>query len=291
MVRPMKLLCMVSTAILLSLSSVSIAETLAARYEKQACAVVRIEANNGIGTGFFVNEDGLLITAAHVLFDRSFTMQGTNPALTINAKWPVSLVFNDGSRKQIPLPTLSQRDLENAVFDLVAIETGLKTTCALPIGKPESSKVGDRLLAIGFPGSANSNVLYEGFISSKHTQVPTAVGAIQGTPQLVQVARDVMRVQMPITAGASGSPIITDEDQVIGVISEIPVQWTQELGRLVQAMANNQAGSGVALSGFDITKIVADLAWIVREFESPGAGIAVPLSYVKLPQATSAPKP
>ncbi len=263
------------------------------RYKKHSAAVVRIETAQGVGTGFFANSDGLMVTAAHVIFDRIFVPQtgAQTIALALSPKWPVSLVFSDGSKIQIPQPTLSQRDLDNAVFDLAAIDTGVKSACAIPIGDPAKVEIGDRILAIGFPASANSGVLYEGFVSSKHTQAPTVVGQLQGTPQLIQVTRDVMRVQMPVTAGASGSPIITDADESVGVISEIPVHWTQELTRLVQKMSGNQNGSGVILSGFDTTKILAELAWIVREFESPGAGIAVPLSYLKLPPTNSGQRP
>jgi hypothetical protein len=270
-------------------SNHSVAETLADRYAKNACAVVRIETTNSVGTGFFANTDGLLVTAAHVIFDRSFTRQGQQIALQLNEKGPIALLFHDGTRRPIPPPRKEQRDIENAVYDLVAIETGLKSTCAIPIGKSDALRIGDRLIAIGFPGSANSGVLYEGFLSSKDTRVPTTIGQVQNPPQMIHLVRDILRIQMPITAGASGSPVISESDEAIGIVSEIPVQWTAELSRLVQAMQNGQ-GSGITLNGFDTTKILADLALIVREFESPGAGLAVPTSYLKLPQATQSPK-
>jgi S1-C subfamily serine protease len=267
------------------------AQSLADRYKTNSAAVVRIETSQGIGTGFFVNNDGLLVTSAHVIYERSFIPHPSTPAMTLNARWPASLIFHDGS--QIPLPplTITQRDIENAVFDLAVIETGIKPKCAIPIGEAAKLQIGDHLIAIGFPASAQSGVLYEGFVSSIHTQVPTMIGQLPGTNQLMHVLRDVMRVQMPITAGASGSPVITDSDEAVGVICEIPVQWTQELIRLVQTFANRQNSSGVILSGFDTTKILAELAWIVREFESPGAGIAVPLSYLQQPPTTSSHTP
>jgi hypothetical protein len=97
------------------------------------------------------------------------------------------------------------------------------------------------------------------------------------------VSRDVMRIQMPITAGASGSPVIASDDTAVAIVSEIPVIWTSELSRLIQTMKNSPGGSGIMLSGFDTTVILAQLALIVKEFESPGAGLAVPISYLKLP--------
>ena len=93
---------------------------------------------------------------------------------------------------------------------------------------------------------------------------------------------------MPITRGASGAPILSERDEAIGVISEIPIIWTQELQRLVQSYAANGSGSGVFIGSFDTTKALAQLAWVVSEFESPGAGLAVPLSYLDRPPATFA---
>ena len=287
----MTTICAIFLLSLFALEEQAVADNLADRYAKMSCAVVRIQAGNEIGTGFFVNADGILVTAAHVLFNRTFVMVGTNPALQLGAKTPISVTFYDGQKKSISTPTLTDRDKENAIYDLAAIETGLKTPCFLPIGDPNLSRVGERVIAIGFPGSSNSGVLYEGFISSKHTNVPTVVGPVVGTTQTVSATRNVMRVQMPVTAGASGSPTISDKDETIGVLSEIPVQWTQELARVVDAYANKPGGSGVILSGFDTTKILSELAWVVREFESPGAGLAVPVSYLKLPAAKTPPKP
>jgi len=62
--------------------------------------------------------------------------------------------------------------------------------------------------------------------------------------QLARTAPHLMRVQMPITRGASGAPILSERDEAIGVISEIPIIWTQELQRLVQSYAANGSGSG-----------------------------------------------
>ncbi|MGA2815221.1 MAG: serine protease [Xanthobacteraceae bacterium] len=257
--------------------------TLTERYAKHSCAVVRIEGPQDSGTGFFINANGLLVTAAHVLFDRSFSKQGNNYPITLALHWPLNLVFQDGEKKIIARPILEQRDADNAIFDVAAIETGLKSECFITIGNPDSTNIGDPLISIGFPGSAASGVLYGGFLSAKHNQVPTVVGPVKDSTEVRMVSRDVMRIQMPITAGASGSPVIASDDTAVAIVSEIPVIWTSELSRLIQTMKNSPGGSGIMLSGFDTTVILAQLALIVKEFESPGAGLAVPISYLKLP--------
>jgi hypothetical protein len=49
----------------------------------------------------------------------------------------------------------------------------------------------------------------------------------------------------------------------------------------MQKYGANSASSGVRLNGFDTTKILADLALAVSEFESPGAALAIPEDYLK----------
>jgi hypothetical protein len=156
----------------------------------------------------------------------------------------------------------------------------MKTPCYLRLGSSDNLKIGHHLIAIGQPSSAPAIALYEGFLSSRYRHLPIPVGHIGTQP--VYPVYEVLRVQMPITPGTSGSPVIADDDTVVGVISEVPVVWVQELSMLIQTMMR-QGGSGILLSGFDTTKLLAQLAWIVQQFESPGAGIAVPISYLKPP--------
>jgi S1-C subfamily serine protease len=264
--------------------------SLSERYAKNSCAVVRIEGPNDSGTGFFVNSSGLLVTAAHVLFDRSFTKQGNDYPITIALHWPLNVVFQNGQKRTMEKPTLGQRDLENAIFDVAAINTGLKTDCFIALGKSDDVRVGDPVISIGFPGSATSGVLYAGFLSAKHNHVPTVIGPVKDTTDFRSVSRDIFRVQMPVTAGASGSPVIDDNNKVVAVVSEIPVVWTTELSGFIHAVQSGGTGS-IVMSGFNTTAILAQLALIVKEFESPGAGLAVPISYLRLPPATQSPKP
>jgi hypothetical protein len=51
------------------------ADTLAERYAKLACAVVRVQTAEGGGTGFFVDGNGTLITAAHVNYSGTCRLQ------------------------------------------------------------------------------------------------------------------------------------------------------------------------------------------------------------------------
>jgi S1-C subfamily serine protease len=262
------------------------ADTLAQRYDKFSCAVVRIETTEGMGTGFFIDGDGTLATAAHVVFRREVRQSGGDVRLSVALLSALSLRYVDGRKEAVNVAPLTQRDADLAAYDLALLKTGIKPPCFIPADLSGSGHIGDHVIAIGFPGSSSSGVLYEGFISSLHIAAPTTIGLIKGTDRLYQIAEDLMRVQMPITRGASGAPVLSDAGDAISVISEIPIIWTEELTRLVEGYAQKTSGSGVFIGGFDTTKILAQLAWVVSEFESPGAGIAVPLSYLNRPPAT-----
>jgi S1-C subfamily serine protease len=267
----------------------ALADTLPERYQRLSCAVVRIETSEGMGTGFFTDAEGTLATAAHVVFTREVRQSGAQARLSVELISELTLEYVDGRKQAVKLQPLGQHDADLAVFDLALLKTGLKSPCFIPIGHAGAGRIGDHVIAIGFPGSSSTGVLYEGFISSLHIAAPTTIGLIKGTDKVYQVTKDLMRVQMPITRGASGSPVISEADEAIGVVSEIPIIWTQELARLVQGYATKGSGTGVFIGGFDTTKLLAQLAWVVSEFEAPGAGLAVPLSYLDAPPYSNPP--
>jgi S1-C subfamily serine protease len=257
---------------------------LIARFERVSCAVIRIESAGNQGTGFFISKDGTLVTVAHNILDRSYSLENGQIRITVTPKENIRARLNDG--REVPLTvSLGPDDAARASADLAIVRTGLQTPCFLRLGKSDSIKVGEHLIALGYPALEPTVVLYDGFLSSRHAHLPLPIGYIGSQP--LYATYEVLRVQMPITAGASGSPLMLDDDSVVGVISEIPRVWTEDLSRLTKAMMSSPSGSGILLSGFDTTKLLGQLAWIVHEFESPGVGLAVPISYLQPPEQTS----
>src|SRR5271169_5681297 len=58
-------------------------DNLQQRYEDLRCALVFIQAGNRTGTGFYVSPDGDIVTASHVIGDRSFIHNGAQMLITI----------------------------------------------------------------------------------------------------------------------------------------------------------------------------------------------------------------
>jgi hypothetical protein len=87
---------------------------------------------------------------------------------------------------------------------------------------------------------------------------------------------------MPITPGASGAPLIADDDSVVGVVAEVPVAALDDLNKIMEAYLSSAPSNGrVIIGGFDTNKVLAEVAYIVMEFESPGSGFAVHISYLR----------
>jgi len=251
------------------------AASLEQRFKNLSCAIVSISNVLGNGTGFFVSKDGDIMTAAHVLFSRTYNRQ-PNGSLGITLALPAqTIVAHDGSAVHVTTGVLTQRDIDLASFDLALVHTNHQTDCFMEMGIADSVAVGQHVLTIGHPALSGSAVLFDGFVSSIHAHLPIPIGYVGISP--VMANYQVIRLQMPILAGASGSPVITDGNKVIGIISEVPVVWTADLTELIQ---RGLAPSGVRIGPFDISMLLAQLALIVHEFESPGSGLAVPISYM-----------
>lgn len=258
--------------------------SLRQRYNSLVCAIALIQTERGTGTGFFVDGDGDMVTAAHVVSTKNFRIIQNQVLFDVAVDQHISITPH-GEGPSVLEPSAVEVDKTESSRDLVLIHTNLKPPCWIPLGNPSDTMTGDHLLSIGFPGIDNGNpILYEGFLSGRFQHPPIAVAEVNG--QAILPHYEVMKVQMPITPGASGSPVIDDSGHAIAVISESPLIWTRDLEDITRAAAN---GSGITLSGFDVVKILGQLAIVVREFESPGSAYAVPVSGLKPTQDATPP--
>jgi hypothetical protein len=163
-------------------------EGLVERFAKMSCAVVHIHAPSDLGTGFFVDDKGTLVTAAHVITKRhcADTPNGGEcvPNATLSA--PISILFSDGHSEQLPEITLNDEDKKIAQYDLIRLATGVKSPCYIALSKlTKTPSTGQTLLAIGFPGFAPAPVLYSGFVSADKLDDP-AQGSSR-CPRLIKI--------------------------------------------------------------------------------------------------------
>lgn len=180
------------TAALLIVLSVSIfqvsgQEGLPALIKKMEPSIVvivtygRDGAMLGQGSGFFVDQNGDVITNSHVL-------QGASRAVVRTA---------DG--KEYPVQTVLAEDKEG---DLVRVSVQISKEAVRPL--PVSVKlpeVGEKIIIIGTPLGLDKTVS-DGIVS-----------AVRDVPSFGKI----IQVTAPISPGSSGSPVINMQGEVVGI--------------------------------------------------------------------------
>ena len=125
--------------------------TLSQMVEDIKLSIAYIETADGGGTGFIVDEDGLLVTNAHVV----------NDSLTVN------VVFEDGNEYDGNVLGVDER----ADLAIVKLRADRKFS-AMDLGNSDDVYVGDEVIALGFPLSyelGSSLTVTRGIISAKRT--------------------------------------------------------------------------------------------------------------------------
>jgi S1-C subfamily serine protease len=264
-------------------------ENLEQRFEAIKCALVLIEAGPKLGTGFFISSDGDIATASHVLGDRVFSR---NPDSTIRVDFaipPLWITNCKGERKQLAA-TAVENNADAWVADVARVKTGVQTSDWLKEADDRESRPGQHLIALGFPGlSFQTLTVYSGIMSARlNTNLPTI---ILNTNEAVSPPNEFIRVQMPISTGLSGAPIIDDENRAIGVVTNAG-GWTQDLDHLMLAFHGgafqtpppptlpNPSPNTITFS-LNAMALTAELAGLFHDYASPGYGDAVPLRYLR----------
>jgi S1-C subfamily serine protease len=151
-------------------------------------ATVEVFTESGIGAGFIVHPDGLVVTARHVVEEDGLALRRVRVRLfpeKANEKILDGVVFR------------SHRQLDFALLWLAS--DGPFPT--LPLGDPQTLRAAQTVYAIGSP-AGRPNTLSRGIVSN-----PTAH---YGEVQCVQT-------DAAIDHGNSGGPLITETGSVVGI--------------------------------------------------------------------------
>ena len=150
-------------------------------------AVVRT-ARGALGTGVIVAADGTVLTANHVIADRS----------------PISLVFADGTKSTA---TVASADPEH---DVATLAPATLPQPVVPATLGGSAEVGGEVVAIGNPlGLAYS--VSSGVVSAVGRTATTNGGRFSG----------LIQFDASVNPGSSGGPLLDAEGNVIGIVLSI----------------------------------------------------------------------
>lgn len=157
----------------------------------------------GGGTGFFISNDGMLITNRHVVEDSSASY---------------TVITNDN--KELPAKILAV----DPVNDIAVIKVDGTDFPVLNLGDSDSVQIGQTVLAIGNSLGQFSNTVSRGIISGLQRNV-TAGGSAGQTERL----SNIIQTDAAINPGNSGGPLLDLDGSVIGLNVAI-AQGAQNIG-------------------------------------------------------------
>lgn len=139
----------------------------------------------GTGTGFFISEDGYLVTNNHVI-------EGSDD---------VSIIFADGTQVDANLVGT------DPLTDLAVIKVDGEIPGYVELGNSAELRPGERVIAIGSPLGSYTNTVTEGIVSGIGRRV-------QGTSAAID---NLIQHDAAINPGNSGGPLFTLDGKVVGV--------------------------------------------------------------------------
>lgn len=147
---------------------------------------------SGIGTGFIVDKNGLIVTDSHVVDSES---------------GQYSVVLKDGTTYDVNKIHLDRQN------DLAILEIAAKNLPTVELGDSDKLKVGQRAIAIGNALGEFQNTVTTGVVSGVGRSI-TAGGGF-GTQQ--KTYESVIQTDAAINPGNSGGPLLNIAGQVIGI--------------------------------------------------------------------------
>jgi S1-C subfamily serine protease len=154
----------------------------------------------GSGTGFFISEDGLLVTNEHVVC-------GARPS---------DLMIIASNSKTYTVESLETDSSQDVAF-LRVRTLGDKVPFLKFANEKSELKVGQEVLAIGNPFGDNPGTVTRGIISGLNRNIQ-ASGSCNGTRQSKDY-EGVLQTDAAINSGNSGGPLLNLRGEVIGVNS------------------------------------------------------------------------
>lgn len=161
-------------------------------------AYLQVHPVPGVGSGFILDEDGLILTNAHVVMGS----QEIKVALEDGRVFPAQI-----------------RGLDT-MKDLAVIKINARGLPVPKIAKDNDLKIGQMAIAIGSPlGLVGGPTVTAGVISALNRSIQTEVTFMEG----------LMQTDAAINPGNSGGPLVNSSGEVIGINSAI-IPFAQGIG-------------------------------------------------------------
>ena len=163
-------------------------------------AVVQVNLRSSLGSGFFVDASGIIVTNEHVI-------------ARVGVGGPVSILLSD-EKTSVPgrvVAASADKDLAIVLIDPAKVPDALKgpdgKLVVLPLGDSKALRKGDLVFAIGAPVGLTQTV---------------SAGVVSGPSRRwdpMSVYVDLVQTDAAINPGNSGGPLINAAGELVGVNS------------------------------------------------------------------------
>lgn len=161
-------------------------------------AYLNIHPLPGVGSGFIIDENGHILTNAHVVF-------GSNE---------IKVALNDGRLYEAKIRGV------DPIMDLAVVKIDAKSLPVSEISEGTDLKIGQMAIAIGSPlGLVGGPTVTVGVISALNRSIQTEVTFMEG----------LIQTDAAINPGNSGGPLINSSGLVVGINSAI-IPFAQGIG-------------------------------------------------------------
>jgi serine protease Do len=175
-------------------------------------AVVKIEGESSKGTGFNIREDGLIITNSHVI----------DKMITIKIYFPNGQAYKGEVIQNNP-------ELDVAILDIQG-----ENLPVLKLQETPNWKENQHIYVIGNPLA--------------YTQIANE-GEIIGLTFMNDRQTPVMQLSAPVYRGNSGSPVLTEDNEVIGLV----------YATTIPKLASDEKASGLAVPIEQVKEVLGQI--------------------------------
>ena len=148
---------------------------------------------SGIGSGFVVSADGLILTCNHVVAGA-----GT-----------LTVVFDDGREVEAEVVAT------DATNDLAVVRAAATGLTPVRLGEATSLRVGQLVVAIGSPLGTYTESVTQGIVSGTDRSIDVSLGGFRRTTRL----SGLIQTDAAINSGSSGGPLLDASGAVVGVVT------------------------------------------------------------------------
>lgn len=249
---------------------------------KNSTVRVTIENSNSIGTGFFINADGLLLTCWHVI-EPSIIKDNTGKIIGFNK---IFITMDDTLKVEVGIPITFFND-ENLnkkpfAFDFCVLKPQKsigKTVEFLKLGNFDNLKEGQDIYTCGYPIGIEQKFVSRGMVSTKYIDSNITVNFGGNN---IKFQRQTALLDLTMNRGNSGGAIMTfgetiDKDEVIGIADFIINPIGGQAENLIKKF--DYASGAVKIGGIDPNQTFSDFTNFISSL-SIGVSGCVSINHV-----------